>query len=298
MQKIPDEGAWFALTYRGTDPIPVGAIERYGQAPHVTGSAIYALATTEDFSALHQLQTDEIWHYYSGDPLELLLLHPDGHGEVVVLGPEVLKGQSPQFTVKRGVWQGARPINASKDSYTLFGCTLAPGFEYGDFTMGYRDALQKSYPQFATQIAALTRPAFERAPAAVSATALASARAQVFDASDVKMIEVAPGIELRELIGRAAHSKGSEYSVATFKLRAGTGMPNSYNKVAREVLLVTAGKGVATLAGKEHEVHAGSVVMIEPQVEHSIRANASSEISFYAVSVPAFSPDDYVIAQH
>jgi predicted cupin superfamily sugar epimerase len=126
----------------------------------VAGSAIYTLQTKEDFSALHLLQTDEIWHFYGGDPLEVLLLYPDGHGETAIIGPDVLHGQHPQFVVPRGVWQGSRPIGPGPDSYTFFGNTLAPGFEYADFAIGYRDELQKQYPKFAAQIAEFTRAEF------------------------------------------------------------------------------------------------------------------------------------------
>jgi len=166
MQKIPAEGPWFTVTYKSDDVVPAGSLPaRYHGAPHVAGSAIYCLETREDFSALHLLQTDEIWHYYGGDPLEILLLYPDGHGETAVIGPDVLHGQHAQFTVPRGVWQGSRPIGAGPDSYTFFGTTLGPGFEYGDFAIGYRDELQKLYPKFATQIAALTRGEFATRPA-------------------------------------------------------------------------------------------------------------------------------------
>jgi len=110
MEKIPVEGCWFKLTYTSTDQLAAAALPaRYG-SPRVAGGAIYALVTREDFSAMHKLKTDEIWHFYGGDPIELLLLHPDGRGEVVVLGSEVLAGQRPQFAVPAGAWMGARPM--------------------------------------------------------------------------------------------------------------------------------------------------------------------------------------------
>jgi predicted cupin superfamily sugar epimerase len=160
MAKIPDEGAWFAVTWGSQEQIPANALPaRYG-TPRKAGTAIYALVTREDFSALHRLKTDELWHFYSGSPIELLLLEPNGKGRVVILGPDVLAGQHPQFTVPAGVWMGARPLQPTATAYSLFGCTLSPGFDYADFEPGYRDELQRTYPAHKALIGELTRPGF------------------------------------------------------------------------------------------------------------------------------------------
>jgi predicted cupin superfamily sugar epimerase/mannose-6-phosphate isomerase-like protein (cupin superfamily) len=296
MEKIPDEGAWFAATYRSADALPTSAIARYDGVPHVAGSGIYALVTREDFSAFHRLRTDETWHYYSGDPLDLVLLYPDGRGETIVLGPDVLKGQQPQFTVPRGVWQAARPTGTTDASYTLFGCTLAPGFEYGDFTIGYRDELQKTYPAFARVIGELTRAAQAMRPTmAAPGTAPTAVDSGVFAPTDVAKLEVARGIELRELIGRTSRAKSDTHSIALFTLAAGAAMPMSHNKTSAEVLLVTAGSGSVVLGRQTHAVKAGSIVTIAPQLSHSVSAARESSLTFYAVSSPAFSPDDHVL---
>ena len=165
MERIPAEGPWFSLTYQSADTLsPASLPERYHGTPHAAGSAIYALETAQDFSALHRLQTDEIWHFYGGSPIEMLLLYPDGHDETVILGADVLAGQHPQFVVPRGVWQGSRPVSEAPDTYSFFGDTLAPGFEYADFEIGYRDELQKAYPKAAEKIARLTRAEFIARP--------------------------------------------------------------------------------------------------------------------------------------
>lgn len=295
MQKIPEEGAWFALTYRSDDVLPANSIERYKAVPHVAGSAIHGLVTRDDFSAMHVLQTDEIWHYYAGSPLELLLLHPDGRGEVVVLGPDVLMGQRPQVVVPRGVWQGAQPLGDG-DAYTLFGCTLAPGFEYGDFAIGYRDELQKSYPAFKAQIASLTRAEFASKPADGSRESFpAVVRHDVFLPSDVPTIDVAKGIALSELAGRKARIRSDAYSIAHFTLAPGTAMPASRNKTAEEVFLVASGSGEVTLDGQSRRIRPGSVVLMKAGVVHSIRAMGELPLVFYAISAPAFSPEDYVL---
>jgi predicted cupin superfamily sugar epimerase len=101
--------------------------------------------------------------YRSEDLLEAKsLLYPDGRGEIVIVGPDVFSGQHPQFVVPRDVWQGSLPIGAGLETYSFFGNTLAPGFEFQDFEMGYRDELQAKYPQFTDHIARRTRSEFVR----------------------------------------------------------------------------------------------------------------------------------------
>ena len=161
MQRVPQEGVWFSVSYVSNDPLPGGSLPaRYHGKDHRAGSAIYDVMTREDFSALHKLQTDETWHFYGGDPIEMLLLYPDGRGETVVIGPDVFAGQRPQFTVPQGVWQGSAPAADGKEGYSFVGNQLSPAFDYGDFEIGYREELQKAYPAFAARIGQLTRAEF------------------------------------------------------------------------------------------------------------------------------------------
>lgn len=156
MALIPGEGAYFAVTYQSADSLDAHALaSRYPAGERAAGGAIYALVTPTAFSALHRLQTDEIWHFYAGTPIELLLLHPDGTGETVVLGPDLMAGERPQYVVPRGTWMGGRPRNGG--AYSLFGTTMAPAFAPSDFELGERAALQKSYPRFARLVEELTR---------------------------------------------------------------------------------------------------------------------------------------------
>jgi len=162
MEKIPVEGAWFKVTYTSADQLAAAALPaRYG-APRTVGSAIYALVTREDFSALHRLKTDETWHFYTGDPMKLLLLHPDGRAETIILGPDSLAGQHPQITVPHGTWMGALPVKETLDAYGFFGTTMAPGFDPDDFEPGYREELSAQYPAFQALITQLTRADFVR----------------------------------------------------------------------------------------------------------------------------------------
>ncbi|MCW7947301.1 cupin [Streptomyces hygroscopicus] len=147
LEPIPREGGRFRQTWAGPER-PDGRPE---------GTAIVALLTAapDDYSALHRLPADEVWHHYLGDPLELLLLAPDGGTRTAVLGSDVLGGQHVQFTVPAGTWMGGRV--AEGGSWTLFGCTMAPGFTYGGYEHGDAAELTARYPAEAARIAGLCR---------------------------------------------------------------------------------------------------------------------------------------------
>ncbi|AOS44270.1 Cupin domain protein [Lacunisphaera limnophila] len=294
MEKIPGEGAWFKVTYNSTERIPAAALPpRYG-APRLVGTSIYALVTREDFSAMHRLLTDEIWHFYQGDPIELLLLHPDGRSEVVTLGSDPLAGQQPQYTVLAGTWMGARPVKATPAGYAFFGCTMAPGFDYADYEPGYRDDLQKQYPAAATLIDELTRAEFVTKPAAPAPAATMTANPTVFLPTAVAPISVSPGVELRELVGLVGHAKTGRTSVAHFALAPGKTTGMSYMKTGEEYFLVIKGRGTVVVGDVTSPVEPGSIVFLAPAVRHAITAAPDTALEFYAVSTLAFSPDDYV----
>jgi predicted cupin superfamily sugar epimerase len=154
---LPEEGGLFRQTYRAAEVIPAAALPpRYG-APRRLSTAIYYLLTDDpdSFSALHRLKTDEIYHFYLGDPVEMLLLHPDGRNERVVLGQDLAAGQRVQIVVPVGSWQGSRLIRGGR--YALLGTSMAPGYEKEDFELGSREALLRDYPDQAEFIWALTR---------------------------------------------------------------------------------------------------------------------------------------------
>lgn len=148
MEPIPREGGRFHRTWTGPQR-PDGRPE---------GTAMVALLTAEpdDYSALHRLPSDETWHFYLGDPLELLLLGPDAAtARTVLLGPHVLGGQHIQFTVPAGTWMGGRVVEGG--AWTLFGCTMAPGFTDDGYEHGDAAELTARYPAEAARIAGLCR---------------------------------------------------------------------------------------------------------------------------------------------
>jgi uncharacterized protein len=89
-------------------------------------TAIYFLLRVGEVSHRHRVDAAEVWHYYRGAPLELVI-----GDERHVLGPDIARGERPQHVVPAHVWQSARPLGA----YTLVGCTVAPGFEFAGFEM-------------------------------------------------------------------------------------------------------------------------------------------------------------------
>lgn len=150
----PEEGGFFCETYRADESIAAEALPtRYG-ARRDHGTAIYYLLTPETYSAIHRLRSDEVFHFYLGDPVEMLHLHIDGSAERVILGTDLAAGMRPQVVVPRGVWQGARLLTGGR--YALLGCTVAPGFEDADYQGATREKLLAAHPNFGALILALT----------------------------------------------------------------------------------------------------------------------------------------------
>jgi len=131
-------------------------VQRHKDGPPTRAySVIYALYTAEDFSALHVLQTDEVWCWHAGHGLESLRLYADGRGEWVRLGMDLAAGDRPQNVVEAGVWQGTRLVAGGE--WALVSCIVAPEFRWEDFELADRAQLSARYPAWSDDIAALTR---------------------------------------------------------------------------------------------------------------------------------------------
>ena len=134
------EGGWFRRIY---------ASEQLMDDDHPVMTSIYYLLEGSDFSALHRIKQDELWHFYSGDPLTLHIIHADGTASTTALssaGPF-------QAAVRGGDLFGA----TVEGGYALAGCTVAPGFTYEGFEMPTRSDLMRRYPRHAELIEKLTR---------------------------------------------------------------------------------------------------------------------------------------------
>jgi predicted cupin superfamily sugar epimerase len=137
-QALPVEGTLFTSTYRSPDSLPNGK-------PYGTGMIGMYCHEPHSISIFHKLTIDEMWHFYGGDPLRLILLHPDGSSQDVILGSDPFKGHLVQSVIPAGVWQAGHCMEGGK--YSLFGCTLAPGFTDDIFTGGTQAELLKLYPE-------------------------------------------------------------------------------------------------------------------------------------------------------
>ncbi len=148
------EGGYFAETYRSVERIPSGALPARFSGERPFGTAIYFLLEHDQFSALHRIEADEIWHFYAGGPLEVFVINPDTTLTVIQLGNDPAKGEVFQATVPAGCWFGSAP--AEGVNFALVGCTVAPGFNFADFEMGSRVALLAEFPQHHSLIERLT----------------------------------------------------------------------------------------------------------------------------------------------
>jgi len=144
LQPHSKEGGYFKETYSSEETISPEALpDRYTNLKRF-GTAIYYLLMPDTYSALHKLSTDEIFHYYLGDPVIMLQLYPDLTSKVITLGPEINKGQQVQVIVPKDTWQGSFLKDGGK--YALLGTTMAPGFDFSDYKEGVRDSLVLQYP--------------------------------------------------------------------------------------------------------------------------------------------------------
>jgi len=121
----------------------------------VFSTAIYFLLQGHDFSAFHRIQQDEVWHFYDGGPLTVVSIAPDGALRSVNLGRDVAAGEVLQAVVPAGFVFGARPTDPR--TFSLVGCTVAPGFDFADFEIPSREELIERFPQHTAVIEKLTR---------------------------------------------------------------------------------------------------------------------------------------------
>jgi predicted cupin superfamily sugar epimerase len=151
----PIEGGYFVETYRSELKLAQSMLGPSYSDKRLAATAIFYLLTSDTFSAMHKLPGDELFHFYLGDPVEMLQLKPDGSAEAVVLGQDIADGMRLQHCVPGGWWQGSRLIAGG--AFALLGTTMSPGFDYADYAIGEREALATAYPKQAARIAALTR---------------------------------------------------------------------------------------------------------------------------------------------
>jgi predicted cupin superfamily sugar epimerase len=149
------EGGFFRETYRAPLAIPQSALPPTFQGSRSASTAIYFLLAGDDFSALHRLAADEVWHFYAGDTLLVHSIDQNGNHSVVKLGQNPEAGEQFQCVVPAGDWFGSHVER--RNTYALVGCTVAPGFDFLDFEIARRADLLAQHPQHADVIETLTR---------------------------------------------------------------------------------------------------------------------------------------------
>jgi predicted cupin superfamily sugar epimerase len=150
MSPLPVEATFFVSTYRSD-------LETSTGGPVATAMLGLYCDDPPSRSLFHRLEFDEVWHFYGGDPLRLVLLHPDGTSTEVVMGSDVLAGHRVQVVVPAGVWQAGELVDGGR--WAVFGCTMAPGFTGTCFEGGRIDDLLVSHPDRAADIRRLGIPA-------------------------------------------------------------------------------------------------------------------------------------------
>jgi uncharacterized protein len=158
LKPLPNEGGYYRQTYKSKTKFPA---KLFGIAADSTtrrhlSTAIYFLITPESFSALHRLKSDEVFHFYAGDPVNMIQITNSGALSQFVLGPDIFNNQSPQLVVPKGTWQALKLKPGGQ--WSLLGTTVAPGFTFTDFELADRTHLLRQFPNLAHHIRAYTRP--------------------------------------------------------------------------------------------------------------------------------------------
>jgi predicted cupin superfamily sugar epimerase len=149
------EGGYYKETYRSGETIEAYALPETFAGKRNFSTAIYFLLEQGNFSAFHRIKSDECWHFYAGDTLNIYVLQLNGTLEIIKLGSNIKNGETFQAVVPAGCWFASAP--AQGGSYCFVGCTVAPGFDFSDFELAKADELIREYLQHETLIKALTR---------------------------------------------------------------------------------------------------------------------------------------------
>ncbi|MDJ1479402.1 cupin domain-containing protein [Cytophagaceae bacterium YF14B1] len=149
------EGGYFSETYRSAESINSSHLPDRYKGARSFSTGIYFLVEGGQFSSLHRIQSDEMWHFYAGTTLTVYAIDPTGNLHTIRLGSDPEKGEVFQAVVPAGYWFGSVSENA--DGFALVGCTVAPGFDFADFELAKRQDLMAIFPQHQKLIERLTR---------------------------------------------------------------------------------------------------------------------------------------------
>jgi predicted cupin superfamily sugar epimerase len=157
LQLLPHpEGGFYRENYRSPETIDAASVPERFSGTRSISTAIYFLITAGNFSAFHRIKSDECWHFYTGDPLWVHLIN-DATGEysIIELGNDLSGTGVFQAVVPAGYWFASE--TKAGGSFSLVGCTVAPGFDFADFELAERNQLIAEFPAHTTLIQRLTR---------------------------------------------------------------------------------------------------------------------------------------------
>ena len=153
MQPLPFEGGYYVETYRANESIAKTALAKRYNGPRNHSTCILYLLTSDMKSKMHRVKSDEIFHFYTGSAVTMLLLSKNKKSQTITLGNDISQNQTPQIIVPKGIWQGCF---IEQGDYALMGTTVSPGFEFDDFEIGSRTELLEQYPDKEDLIIKLT----------------------------------------------------------------------------------------------------------------------------------------------
>ncbi|MCL5031379.1 MAG: cupin domain-containing protein [Bacteroidetes bacterium] len=149
------EGGYFKENYRSNEFFQSEYLPARFTTNKNFSTSIYFLLDCDQVSAFHRLKSDEIWHYYDGSSVKIFEIEEDGNLMEFSLGKNLDEGEMFQVVIKRNSWFAAEVTD--KNSYCLIGCTVSPGFDYGDFELADRTSLIKQFPQYEEIIKKFTK---------------------------------------------------------------------------------------------------------------------------------------------
>ncbi len=149
------EGGYFREVYRSNEFIDKESLPaRYG-SKRFFSTSIYYLLIGSQVSYFHKLKSDEVWHFYNGSPLIIHCLNEAAGYTQVKLGSNISDKIFPQHLIEKGTWFAAEICD--KNSYSLVGCTVAPGFEFDDFEQAKRRNLIEKFPLYGELVVNFTK---------------------------------------------------------------------------------------------------------------------------------------------
>ncbi|MBN1647801.1 MAG: cupin domain-containing protein [Spirochaetales bacterium] len=149
------EGGFFRETYRSPELIVRAALPARFSGERCFSTCIYYLLQRDEFSAFHRIRQDEIWHLYDGSGVFIHIINEEGIYSRSGLATGSDSESAPQVTVPAGSYFAAELMD--KSSFTLCGCTVAPGFDFADFELPSPEFLIERFPGYGELIGRLTR---------------------------------------------------------------------------------------------------------------------------------------------